>query len=277
MTTCRCGRPTRDNAYVCDECLGALSKALGDVPWLVEELEITRTRQRAAAITGGPRSADHGLPWHEKASDAERALRNTLVSWVRFCEDEGVRHQSRTTEAPEDTLPAMSRWLMWRVDGLALHDLGGDAVDDITNAVAEGQRIVFWKRRQRVYLGSCDARMVDDLGIPGDTCPGEVYAEMDAEFGACDECAFPYKVEQRRADLEQKLDDRLCTAAEIARMAVFLGLDVPRERVRQTVNVWAKRGRIEPRSQSEDGPLFRYGEVRALLAATYSRAREATA
>lgn len=275
-TTCSCGKPTRDNAYVCDDCLAELSKALGDVPWLAEELEVSITRQRGAAITGGPRSTEHGLPWQEHASDAERGLRHALVTWVRWCEDERVRHSSPNPDSPADTLAAMSRWLMWRVDGLAFTDLGGEAVEAIVSAVAEAGRVVFWKRRQRTYLGPCEARQVDEHGIPGEPCPGDVYADSEAEFGACEDCGFPYKVDQRRADLEQRLDDRLCTAAEVARMAVFLGLEVPRDRVRQTVNVWAKRKRIVARGESGDGPLFKYGEVRSLLAAAYGT-REETA
>jgi hypothetical protein len=29
---CRCGRPTRDDAYVCEDCGSSLARALGDVP-----------------------------------------------------------------------------------------------------------------------------------------------------------------------------------------------------------------------------------------------------
>lgn len=259
---CTCGKPTKDNAYVCEDCLTALAKALGDVPWLDEELDISITRQKASALGGGSRSRTTPLPWHEKASDAKRALHGLLATWVRFCAEEHVRDRGADAAWPADNLTAMSRWLLWRVDGLAFHDLGGDAVDEITNAVAQGERIVFWRKRERVYLGPCGTALTDESA-----CDGDVYADAGQEFGYCQACGFPFKVDARRAALEQQLDDRLCTASEIARLAVYLGLDQSREQVRNRVNQWHSRNRISPNGHNPDGdPVFRYGEVRALLA-----------
>ena len=56
------------------------------------------------------------------------------------------------------------------------------------------------------------------------------------------------------------------TAAEIARLATYLGLDVPRDRVRKQVLYWHRHKRIEQRSADAEGsPMFRYGEVRGML------------
>ena len=57
-TECRrCGRPARDAAYYCEECGNALSVALGEIPWLDEELEVTISGQRGRATTGTPHEA----------------------------------------------------------------------------------------------------------------------------------------------------------------------------------------------------------------------------
>src|SRR5690606_6847539 len=84
-TTCRCGRPTRDDRSLCDACLEQLGIALGDCAWLDAEIEVTMTRQRAAATSGGAPSATTPLPWHERAAESRRNLHALLVSWVRFC------------------------------------------------------------------------------------------------------------------------------------------------------------------------------------------------
>lgn len=265
-TTCRCGKPTRDEAYVCEDCLTALARVLGDVPWVDEQLEISITRQKASVLGGGSRGTGTPLPWHEKASDAKRSLHSLLATWVQFCVEEHVRDRGATLDWPADNLQSMSRWLLWRVDGLAFHDLGNEAVDEITDSVAQAERIIFWRKRDRVYLGTCDHKP------DGEDCAGEVYAGEGQQFGHCETCDRGYSVDQRRQDLNDQLDDRLFTAAEIARLCTYLGLEQPRERVRKQVNSWHKRERITSPSHNAAGdPVFRYGEIKTLLFAQYRR------
>jgi hypothetical protein len=268
---CRCGRPTRDAAYVCDQCVERLARALGDCGWTDVELETTITRQRGIPTTGGAPSAERGLPWHERGAEARRNLHGLLVSWVRFCGEERVR--GVPTWQPTDRVVSLSRWLLHCVDGLALHDIGPEAVDEITDAVAECQRIVFYKRRSRVYLGVCEQPVIDDEGeeYAAVVCEGEVYAEEGAPVGTCDDCGQGVTVAIRRTELERKLDDRLCTAAEIARLSTYLGLDADRDKVRQRVHYWHRHKRVMPRgSGDDDAPLFRYGEVRSMLYAEFA-------
>jgi len=270
--TCRCGRPTRDDAYVCDTCYAALNRALGDVAWLDEELDTTITRQKAAVISGTARSAETSLPWHERAAIARRDLHSLLVLWVRFAREEQVRGVPEW-EA-QDRLPSLSRWLLHVTRGLTLLDIGPDAVDEITNAVAECERVVFWKRRSRVYLGPCGQRVEDEDGLVIlERCAGEVYAEEGADVGTCDECDQGVTVVIRQGELNKELDDRLCSAAELARLAVILGLDVPREQVRKKIHYWHRHKRIVQRGvdPETEAPLFRYGEVRGMLYAEFAR------
>lgn len=268
---CRCGRPTRDKAFVCETCQHALEKALGDIRWLDEELETTMTRQKSATIDGGSPSAERGLPWHDKAADARRTLHSLLVLWVRFCGEEGVR--GAPARQPRDTLGSLSAWLLNVTHGLTLLDIGSDAVDEITDAVAEAERIVFWKRKSRDYLGTCGQVVKDDDGeVISLSCPGEVYAEEGDQIGTCDDCGQGVTVVIRKADLNQQLDDRLFTAAEIARLATFLGLKQPREKVRTKVLYWHRREIIKQKmTDDKDHPMFRYGDVKALLYREFGR------
>lgn len=266
MNTCMCGRPTRDAAYVCEDCLNDLSRDLNECPGLDEELEITITRQRGAALGGGSaNSGETALPWHDKASEAQRELHNALASWVRVCIEEGVRHQAAHDNAPSDRIMGMSRWLLWRVDGLAFHEAGYEAVREISRATERVRNIVFFKPAPRMYLGACD--QIDEEG----PCPGDVYARQGQDEGYCELCGQEYPVDQRRADMENQLDDKLFTAAEIAHLATYLGLDADRERVRKLVNQWHKRGQISERGHDGDSPRFRYGSVRVKLASLATR------
>jgi len=256
---CRCGKPTRDAAYVCDDCSHALAVALGDIPWLDEELEITVSRQkgvdyrRVGGGKGGKKPTERPLPADMGASEARTHLRGVLVSWVRFCADEGVRNASPHPGIPDDTLIAISKWLLWRVDGLTLLDIGTEAVDEITSAVAHCHRLIDRPAEQQ-YLGACSV------------CDGgHLYARPGSRWARCGGCDAAEDADDRRSKLLDELDDRLCTAAEIARLSTYMGLKVDRETVRKRVNQWHKRGTIAREAAFTDEPAFRFGIVRRLL------------
>lgn len=267
---CRCGKPTRDDTWLCDDCQDEFTLTLADLGALDEELVVTITRQRAAATTGGPRSATTPLPWHEGAGDARRALHGLLVSWVRLCAEEDVKGPQ--IAFPADSIPSLAAWLATRVHGLALHDAGPDAMDEITDAAAECHRIVFWKRKSRIYLGTCGKVTTDEDGNEYDPCPGEVYADEDEPVGHCDLCREGATVVVKRSAMEAELDTRLYTAAEIARLSTFLGLDAPRDQVRKRVLYWHRHKLVEQRGTNAEGhPMFRYGEVRGRLYADFAQ------
>lgn len=268
MSECSCGRPTRDEAFVCDPCIEELDKALGDCGWLEEELETTITRQRGAATSGGARSATTPLPWHEKASDARRTLHSTLATWVRFIEEEGVR--GRPAWEPKDSLGSMSRWLMHVTAGLGFHELGHDAVDEITDAVAECRRVVFWKRKNRIYLGKCEQVVKDEDDVVVTlSCDGDVYAEEGDQVGECEECGQGVTVVIRKEQIDRRLNDKLFTAAEAATAAGYLGLHGDRDRIRKRINQWHTRGRILPARKEGDESWFRYSDLRPMLFAEF--------
>lgn len=269
---CTCGKPTRDGAVLCDDCTNTLARALGDVAWIADELDTTITRQKSAAIGSGPRSSGTTpLPWHERAADAKRDLHAILVAWVRFADEE--KFSGRPTWWPQNRPASLARWLLHVVHPLARHELAGDALDEITNALATAERIVFWKRKNRIYLGTCGQVVTDeDDNVLTLSCPGEVYADEGDPVGVCDECGQGVTVVIRKSEIEQRLSDRLCTAAEIATYAVHLGLEQPRERVRQKVNYWHRNKRLLPHGTNTAGdPTFRYGDVRGMLYAEFGR------
>ena len=273
MTTaqvCRCGRPTRDAAYGCDHCGDELAKALGDVPALDEELETTISRQQGvdyrSAGGGSGKPTERPSPVHWGASEARTHLRALLVSWALFCESEGIRNSSPYPGLPDDNLPALSRWMLWRVDGLMLHDIGFDAVEEITSAVAHCHRLID-RPADRQYLGNCQE----------DDCLGRLYARPGATTARCDSCRTPVQADAIRERLLAELDDRLCTASEIARLSTYLGLKADREQVRKRINQWNVRGLIVQHPSVTGETVFRFGEVYARLVADEYGARKASA
>lgn len=252
-TGCRCGKPTRDHAYVCEDCLTQLSQALAEIPWLLDELENTRTRTRGIdyRALGGAKSSEPPLPIHPKAAEHVAELHNILVAWVKFCAEDGITHQSTTVALPRDNSMSMSRWLMWRVDGLGFVELGSDCVNEIVGNVRAGKRIID-RPAESWFAGPCDQ------------CEEDLYAKAQTGAVQCRNCEKTYDIAERREWLLAEAEDRLANATEIARAVSWLGsLPLTPDRVWK----WAERGRIVAHGHDGRSPLYRIGDAINLLAA----------
>lgn len=276
-TTCQCGNPTRDDAYTCDPCGDKLARVLGDMPWLDGELEVTITKQRASTFHDGAASAtcsckdeddakcQHTLvPFHVNASAKRDALRNALVTAVKFCMEEGVRHQSPDDDGPLDNLPSMSRWLMWRVDGLALNDMGHEIGQAIVDAARNCRRAID-SPPDRAYAGPCPE------------CARDLYHRPDAADVSCRGCGSKWDVGEvnawMRGRIEEHMADKLVTAREGSTLLGRLGLPVEQG----TIDKWRERKHLaeagqEPAKGERPGArLYRWDEL-LKLAARHARA-----
>lgn len=235
---CKCGTPTRDEAYCCDDCLGDLSIALGELPAIVEQLDITLQKARGVDYTalGGSPSSESPLPISYAAYEASTQLRQVLVMWVRFCVEEQIRHQSASTDLPADNLRAMSRWLMWRVDGLGLNDLGPDAVSEITRAVGRC-RVVIDRPEERQFDGPCE-------------CGRDLYSKPGSKTTKCKGCEREYGVDEMRAWMETELGGKLFTAREGSTLLGRMGLPT----AQKTIDKWHERGRLLDHGSNADAP-----------------------
>ncbi len=255
---CACGKPTRDDAYACDDCGDAMARALGDVPALESDLDLTLSRQRRfSSGANGSRAAETPLPYNAGASDAMGHLRAILVGWVRLCDEEGVRSSDYRDKFPANDLTSMSRWLMWRVDGLTRHEAATDAVDEITGAVNACHRVID-RPADRWFAGPCDQ------------CGRDLYARQGAEKVACEACAIEYDVTARREWLLSSARDHHATASEIARaVIVWTDHDSGESRLTDRIRKWADRGRIDVKGHVEIHgrlrPLYQVGDVLDLL------------
>jgi hypothetical protein len=264
--SCACGRVTRDAAYGCEDCADELKRTLSDAPWHAEQLEITITKQRGKTPGGGgPEGA--ALPWHAKGSETLHALRNHLVTAVKICVEEHMRQSSPYDGLPIDTIASMSEWLLWRVDGLMFSPAFTEILADALRAESASywviNRLPDW-----IFLGPC--RFVP-------VCAGCVYSMPGDLVGKCRSCKTEHDALAMRETLQRRLDDRLCTAAEIAELATYLGIPAARDVVRKRVNQWHSRKVIEAAAYDRDAagkqtdPRFRYGDVAPRLAALYGR------
>ena len=143
-----CDRPVGDG-YVCQYCAGRLSRALGDVPALWEELDTVLTKQARYADPEG-RGGEKALPFSPVASEIGWVLRNTLSTWCRLI----------------DTPAAVAGWLLHHTLWLRHHKAGYEAVEEITSAVNAVRKAVD-RPPERIYAGPCKDCGGDMFGKPG--------------------------------------------------------------------------------------------------------------
>lgn len=253
MTCANCDRPTRDNAYLCDQCIDRAARALGDIPWLDAELETTISKQRASGTEHGSGATEKPLPINPAAHAKREALRAALVNAIRFSSEEGVKTADPAvtiwTDALTNNLIAMSRWMLWRLDGLALNPMGPEHVAAIVSAVKDARRIID-KPPERRYAGPCPE------------CKRDLYHRPDATETKCVGCGQAYDVaeigEWMRDRLDAHLTGRLVTIHEAQTYLGRFGIEIGRK----TVESWARRGRMTPHG---DKPrTFRWDEIRDL-------------
>lgn len=254
MSECKCGRPTRDGAYVCEHHLDALGKALGDTAWLDEELEITIGKRRGLPTEGSAASAEKALPYNAGAAEVRDNLKATLVGWVRICDEEAVRSSDPRNGLPEDTLTAISRWLLWRVDGLAFHEAGYEAVDEIVYAVAEATKAID-RPAERQYVGPC-------------SCGRDLYRKPGAAMVRCRFCEVELEAEKLTNSLREQMVGRLVTAREGATLLSRFDMATGQG----TIDKWRQRGRIVERGHDAAGRrMYLFDELLILAAQTAPR------
>jgi hypothetical protein len=229
----RCGKPTRDEAYTCEECLDDLADALRKVSWLDHELEVTLARRRAVTSDGATSSSGTAdLAWHEAAGQARRELRKVLGIYAAYCVRRGVRHSDPNVFAPGDVPPRqreevtaaqLAEWLTWRVDGLGIDPDGPAAVIVITKAVARGEKLIDRQPEMR-YVGPC-------------RCGRDLYRKPDSETVECRFCGRVHHAETITAALRAKVMGRLVTAREGALLLARLDLGVEQA----TIDKWRER------------------------------------
>lgn len=256
--TC-CTRPSRNDAYLCDHCANQLYQALGDIPWHLDELatSIARTTGIDYTTKGGTPSATRPLPYNPAAGDAARTITKALTKWVTFCRRAAVPHQGPTDNPTEEmTAVEMSRWLMWRVDGLALHPSGVGAANDFARALDKAQYAID-RPEDKEFYGPCEG------------CGHDLYGKPKSAEIVC-LCGHKADTAERNKWMSAQIMGRLVTATEASGLLSRFGLQTSV----QTVQRWGTEKRVETRGHRERAALYLFDDLVA-YAAKKQKARDA--
>ncbi|APU20932.1 hypothetical protein [Actinoalloteichus sp. GBA129-24] len=230
MNTCSaCEAPT--DIALCPRCVARLTRALGQVPELDRELEITITRQAAQRPVSGGRSAETVVSFHEDASAIKRTLLAALARAVRAVHQPDPGTHVFLPAGVHHTLTGLSTWLSTRPrpTWLATHEDAAAFAEDIHDAVSAAWRIID-RGPDRRWIGPCDT---------GD-CRADVRAIEGRTTATCRECGAEHDVEQRLAWMVESVRGLTGGAAEITATLRAVGVDIPATRIR----TWASRRRL---------------------------------
>jgi hypothetical protein len=228
-----------------------LTKTLAEVVWLAGELETTIRGERGIdyRALGGAPSNEKPMPYNLPAAEARRELRAAMHTAVRFCDEEKIRHQSRTNNLPVDSLESMSHWLMWRVDGLGLSDMGWEFASSILDASAKCRRLVDRKPERR-YAGPCE-------------CGRDLYHKPGAVTVECKDCERSYDVGELYEWMKSQVLGRLVTAQEGATLLGRFALETPK----RVIYGWEERGRLVAKGSNVAGKkTYLFDDLLALAA-----------
>lgn len=252
-------------SVVCGACVADLERALGDVAFYADQLEVTFSRQTRSGTGGGRRGGERPLPYNPRASLAGAKLRAILITWTGVVHRVvgaplsgptcvACRHAScrriKGTRPSGNTLGQMSRWLLLHIDTVRQHESGAMLTDSITAAVRDAESVVD-RPADRLYAGPCDE------------CGKDLYGRLGAAVVTCTTCGLEYDVAARCEWLKAAAEDVLANAIEISRAINRLGTELKVDRIYK----WAERKRITPHGTDANGrALYRFGDALDLLA-----------
>jgi hypothetical protein len=268
-----CNRPS-DGWYVCKLCADILAETLTDMAWMLDELDIVITQQTRYTTQSSGRSAESPLVFNIKAADTKANLVNELDTVARVIA--GANGWQRTYTTPK----GCAVWLEQKISAIRLHPAGGEMTNDISSWYGACLWVID-RPAQRQYLGDhADMGTVVEVelntrGTSDEQCPGRIYGRAGKPEARCDTCGATFTAEKLRERLLHQLDDKLCSAAEIAHLSTYLGLDIGREQVRKRINQWHKREQIQRKGGTDVDPKFRFGDALGLLARHDSTPRSA--
>lgn len=237
-----CTQPTRDAAFVCDDCLDTLHGQLHGLPDLERELDVEITRRSVKTnflrlVRNGRASAEESVVFNLAASQTLDALRTELTTACRALALDDAT-------LPADTIGAMADWLIRYEQSIPLRPCGPDIVRGIGRVHRRAMAVIDTPP-ERIYVGKCH-------------CDTDMYAQRDAEVHVCrnPECRLEWSIAELVDYRNQLARDHLMPLAEIALLA-----NIPMG----TLKAWIHRSRMHRAGVDLNGQaLFRYGDALAL-------------
>lgn len=250
------GRPLTNNAVICTTCEQTLDRALGDLDSLLDELDVTLTRQARKRPARGNQAQDGApMPYDLRASEAGRDLRTLLKDWVSLVA-EGIADQGTFVALPMPaTARTLSAWLTHHVHWLATHDTAPDAYSEIVGAVNNIRRTIDIAP-DTIYIGPCYAV------IGGVECTDTLWGLEGSGTTRCKTCGTVWDAMDRTLQALAHADKVAQDATTLSRSFALKGIALDTDRIKK----WGQRGHlVSAGSSHRNRPTYIVAHVARLV------------
>lgn len=273
-TACAVCRADTTGLHLCNVHIKYLEEGLGEVPWLISELQTTILKQDRLHKTLGKTEQDTRSVINFGASRLASDVQILLAGWVTKLITENKCKFLPAMSVPHDfvgpLLPAwrhlpkgysptsarLSRWLAHHVNVAAGREDAGDlynAIIELTGdpdkASHQGRLVRAINRKDRVFAGPCPTEVgYDDEGAPVE-CAVPLWADGGQEEAFCPRCKTEVNVAENQARAKKSRD--LLTEVELLKTLDILDEHVPRV----TLYDWIKRRRVHVHGYLHQGSV----------------------
>ncbi|WP_374159064.1 hypothetical protein ACEWX3_07530 [Mycobacterium sp. G7A2] len=266
----------KSERYLCSVCCGLLANMLEELPDLLNELDVTRSRQDRLTVGAVGKSDGSTLnAINVGAMSLRRDIDDELASLVdRMTKEQGLKFlpsQSVPTGFIGPLLRGWRRlprgysassaqrcvWLTHHLNALAVRKDAGQFYDAVVSWVGDpdrpnthrGRIALVLDRKDRTFAGPCPTvKGYDRHGAPVE-CATSLFALIDQEEVECPRCQQVVNVERNRAAAKTARD--LMPEGMLLEMLETLQEPVSRDRLYK----WLRQGRLQPRGWIHAGQI----------------------
>lgn len=243
MTDCRnCRRSTE--LFLCQLCTKELHALLADLPWLLDQLEITVIRQDKLSTGVIGRSSDNPSPINVGAMELSRNLRGQLGTMVRdLCEVRGV-----TAPKKAWSNSVMAQWLGTNISAISCSEDAGQISREIRTGTEAVLAVI--NRVSRMYCGPCTSVVARNPQGEDVECGHDLYADRESVGDAqCTKCQQYFDPRQQLLTTIKRRD--LLPEPALLETLATLGEKVSRVKLYD----WIRSGALRPRGYVHQGRI----------------------
>lgn len=241
MDCSTCDKPCPDTITICSACEARLVGWLREVPWLLDELEVTITRQDQVVEKQPGKSNEKPMMFNERASKAK----DTLINALRF--------QASVHGWCPGTDPAT--YLLGCMHAVRLTEHTGNLYRAVQSTTRDALKAID-RPADKVFAGPCNTEY---RGLGGTAiCSADLYAREGKATVRCRECGAEHDVQARREWMLKEVRNYEADAGLMASILTGLGFKIDSSTIRK----YGADNLIEVRGKSATGAAkYNIGQV----------------
>jgi len=243
MTDCRnCRRET--DLFLCGLCTKELGALLGELPWLLDQLDITVIRMDKLSTGVIGRSSDNPSPINVGAMELSRTLRGQLGTIIRdVCESRGVQPPAKVWSNSR-----MAEWIGTHLGSVVCDENAGQIYRELRNGSESILAAI--NRISRMYCGPCTNVVGHNPQGEDIECGHDLYADREAVGDSrCLKCQRSFNPREQLLITIKRRD--LLPESALLETLETLGEKVSRVRLYD----WIRAGSLQPRGYVHHGRI----------------------